>query len=122
MRTKLIAAAAIALGTTVLLTTPAHAVTAEECQVLITVLSTDTAAAQSLTEKTRTGLVDKAADAAAKLEAGKVADVLAKLTDFDSTLEALHAADKPKVSDDDFAVLNAEVDAALSCVADLGTT
>lgn len=119
MRTKLFAAGAIALGTAALLTTPAHAATADECQALITVLSTDTAAAQSLSETTRTGLVDKAADAAAKLEAGKVADALAKLTDFDTTLEALHIAAKPKVSDEEFALLNADADAALNCVAGL---
>jgi hypothetical protein len=121
MRSKLIAAGAIALGTAALLTTPAQAATADECQGLIAALSTDTAGALSLSEKSRTGLVSKADDAAVKLEEGKVADALAKLTDVDVTLEALHVAPKPKVSDDDFALLNADTEAALSCVAGLAT-
>lgn len=120
MRTKLVAAAAIALGATGALTAPAHATTAGECQGLIAVLSTDTAGAGSLTAKASTGLVDKADAAAAKLEAGKLADALAKLTDYDSTLASLHGAPKPKVSDDDFVLLDGDVDAALDCVASIG--
>lgn len=124
MRTKLVAAAAIALGATALtipaLTIPAHATTAGECQGLIAVLSADTSGAQSLTAKAKNGLVDKAEAAAVKLDAGKVADAHAKLTDYDSTLHALHSAAKPKVSDADFALLNSDVDAALGCVASIG--
>ena len=59
MRTQLVAAA-IALGATAALGTPAQAMTAGECQGLIAVLSTDTGAAESLTVKARTGLVEKA--------------------------------------------------------------
>lgn len=121
MRTKLFAAAAIALGATAAFTTPAHATTAGECQVLIDVLEADTKAAPSLSTKTEAGLVGKAEDAKAKLDAGKVADAFQKLADYDSTLEAIHSAAKPKVSDDDFWLLNSDVDAAFECVANIGT-
>lgn len=116
MKTKLIAAAAISLSMAALLATPAHATTAAECQELIADLRADTTAAPSLTVKARTSLVGKAEAAAAKLHAGKVADSIVKLTDYDTTLAALHDAAKPKVSDEDFLLLDADVDAALQCV------
>ena len=120
MRTKIFAATAIAVGLTAVLVVPAQATTGGECQVLIADLSADTSGAGSLAPKARAGLVGKADAAAAKLDAGKVADALVKLTDYDSTLEALHSAAKPKVSDDDFQLLNDDVDAALACVASIG--
>lgn len=46
---------------------------------------------------------------------------MARLTDYDSRLDALHGAAKPKVSDDDFTLLNGEVDEALGCVASIGS-
>lgn len=120
MWTRFFAATAIALGTAAVMPTAAHAATVDDCQGLITLLDRDTAGAQSLTARARAGLLDKAEAASTKLDAGKVSDASAKLTDFDSTLDALHGAAKPKVSEEDFVLLSGDVDAALACVATIG--
>lgn len=119
MRMKSFAAAAIALGATAALTTPAQAATTDECQVLIAALSSDTAAADSLSDKARASLSIKAESAAAKLDAGKLTDAQTKLTDYESALNALHLAAKPKVSDVDFVLLSEDVEAASFCVSSL---
>ena len=116
---KLFAAAAIATSLTALLTAPAQATTVGECHELIAGLRADTAAATSLAPKARAGLEVKADAAATKLDAGKIDDALGKLTDYDSTLDALRGAAKPKVSDADVLVLCGDVDAALACVASI---
>jgi hypothetical protein len=116
MRTKLIAVAALAIATGAALATPAHATTTVGgCQVLIEDLSADTAAATSL-GRAGAGLVAKADAAAVKLDESKTADALEKLLDYDSTLDALFSAPKPKVSETDYAALNTDVEAAIACI------
>ena len=120
MRTKLVAAAIISLGTTMTLTAPAHATTVEECRGLITDLAAASDTAPSLEGRAGDNLAAKATAAGSKLDAGKVGDALAKLTDYDRTLEALHDAAKPKVSEDDYVFLDSAVHAATICVENLG--
>ena len=67
MRTKLVAAAAIALGASAVIPSPARAATTDECQGLLAVLLSDTAEASSLSARTKEGLVAKA-EAAAKAD------------------------------------------------------
>jgi hypothetical protein len=43
------------------------------------------------------------------------------LADRDSTLDALQDAAKPRIGEHDHLVLNSEVDAALACVASIGS-
>ena len=123
MRNRLITlATVVALGATASLVGPAQAATTEECASLIGDLRTDTAdeaTTPSLTDRSRAGLVTKAEAALTKLEAGKVDDAAAKLADYDASLHALRGARKPKVDDADFALLDGEVHAAASCLADL---
>lgn len=100
----------------VLAVSPVAATTVSECQAAINVVVTDTQAASSLSAKDEAGLVGKAQNAALKLDQGKFADALQKLIDFQTSLNALHLAAKPKVSEADFATLSADIDAAITCV------
>jgi hypothetical protein len=119
MRTKLMSVAALAIATGAAVATPAHATTTVgECRVLIEDLSANTAAATSL-GRAGAGLVAKADAAAIKLDENKTADALEKLLDYDSTLDALLSAAKPKVSEIDHATLNTEVEAAIACIGDI---
>ena len=106
----LIAIAASTVAAIGVLATPAHAVTAADCGIDVLAADARTASLDRL--------ADKADTAAAKLAAGKPADALAKLEDFNSTLDALHSAPKSKLDPVVYATLNAEVEAALGCVAD----
>ena len=118
MRTKLTSAAALICAASAALASPAHAATVEDCQVLIADLSVDTPAAASL-GRNGPGLVAKADAASAKLGENKVGDVLEKLRDYDSTLDGLFLASKPKVSAADYATLNTDVESAIACVEDI---
>ena len=122
MRTKLVAVAVavIALGATMTLSAPAHATTVEECRGLITDLAAASDTASSLEGRPGDNLAAKATAAGSKLDAGKVGDALAKLADYDRTLEALHHAAEPKVSEDDSASLDGAVHSAITCVENLG--
>ena len=115
MRTKLISAAALICAASAALASPAHAAPVGDCQVLIADLSVDAAAAASL-GKNGAGLVAKADAASEKLGENKVGDALEKLRDYDSTLDLLSLAPKPKVSAADYATLNTEVESAIACV------
>ena len=115
MRTKLTFVTALTFAASAAVASPAHATTVGDCQVLIADLSADTAGATSL-GKNGPGLVGKADDASAKLGEGKVGDALEKLRDYDSTLDVLFLAPKPKVSEADYATLNTEVASAIACI------
>lgn len=120
IKNKLVAAAVITLGATAVIAAPAQATTVTDCQGEIALLRTATLDA-SLAPKIETGLVGKADAAADKLDLGKFGDALQKLQDYDATLAALHDAPKPKVDEDDYDLLNGTVDAAIACVAGIGT-
>jgi hypothetical protein len=120
MRTKLLAltaAAAIVAGSAV--AAPAQAATAQDCETLIGRLRTATNDATSL-GKSGPPLVDKLDSAALKLGENKIGDALQKLVDYDTTLDALHAAPKPKVSEADYASLDSGIADAIACVEGLG--
>ena len=106
---KLFATAASTVAAIGVLAMPAHAVTAADCGIDVLAADARTASLDRL--------ADKADAAAAKLAAGKPADALAKLEDFNSTLDALYAAPKSKIDPAVYATLNAEVETALGCVA-----
>ena len=121
MRTKLFTAAAMSVAAIATLTTPAQAATASECRALIVELRKATDAS-SLAPKAEAGLINKAEAATIKLDAGKFADALGKLTDYHASLDALHDSAKPKISEADFLILETHVDAAIACVASITTT
>ena len=114
MRTKLLAVttAAIVAGSAVAV--PARAATIQDCQTLIGELRTATTDATSL-DKMGPLLVAKLDSAALRL-GDKTGDALAKLVDYDTALDALHAAPKPKVNDADYAILDSSIADPISCV------
>ena len=76
----------------------ASATTTQDCQAQLATLQSDTVAAQSsFTNQTSfTGEIAKLDAASTKLVEGKDADAVQKLTDFQSTLNSLATAPKPK--------------------------
>jgi hypothetical protein len=89
------------------------------CDGLIATLRTDTVNATSLSDKDKGALLLKVDTAALKLSAGKFCDALQKLNDYKSSLDALHFAAKPKVSDADYQTLSGDVGNAIACVTNL---
>ncbi|HET9439401.1 MAG TPA: hypothetical protein VFO52_04495, partial [Longimicrobiales bacterium] len=67
-------------------------------------------------DKDRAGLQGKLDNAQVKLDEGKFADTIDKLTDFRETVIALRDAAKPKLSAADAQKLLDAVDMALACV------
>lgn len=110
MRRKMFAAALLAVTAGSVLATPAHASTVAECRPLVEGLGDHTEDAGL------PRLADKADAAVLKLDQNKIADALAKLRDYDATLEALRAAPKPKVDPDIANALDIEVGSAIDCV------
>lgn len=70
--------------------------------------------APSLSDKTRAGLLGKVTDAQVKLEQGKPADAVRKLTDVKNTVIAQR--DAGKVSPEDAAAILNAADAAITCI------
>jgi hypothetical protein len=96
----------------------ASAATVEECQLQLVALNDDTLAAAGSFSNTKdvTGLVGKVDAASMDLTAGKNADALLKLEDFEAKLTDLAAAPKPKVDPAAAAVLIAESEEAAACI------
>jgi len=96
----------------------ASAATLVECQGQLTTLRGDTqAAADSFTStKDVNGLVGKADAASADLAAGKNADALLKLDDYQAKLTDLASAPKPKVDPAEAATLASEAEQAAACI------
>jgi hypothetical protein len=101
---------------------PASAATVDECRAQLATLQDDTAAAAAsfTNAKDVNGLAGKLEVAGAKLDAGKNADAIQKLVDFQSTLGGLAAAPKPKVDPAVAEVLVAEAQGVIDCVNALG--
>jgi hypothetical protein len=95
----------------------------EECQAKLATLRSDTVAAEgSFTNaKDFNGLVAKLDAASAKLPAGKRADAVEKLVDFQTTLNALATAAKPKVDPTVAATLSGEAQGVIDCINAIGT-
>ena len=100
----------------------ASATTAEECQPHLATPRTDTVAAQSSFAKQHDfdRLVAKLDAAATKLSEGKDADAVQKLVDFQTTLNALATAAKPKVDPAVAQALITEAQAVIDCINAIG--
>jgi hypothetical protein len=112
----LISLHAVAAGT-------ASASTVDDCRAQLATLRADTVAAQSsfLNQKDFNGLVAKLDAAATKLGEGKNADAVQKLIDFQTTLNALATAPKPKVDPAVAQQLSAEAQGVIGCINAIGT-
>jgi hypothetical protein len=101
----------------------ASATTVDECQGQLMTLQQDTLAAHdSFTNgKDVDGLVAKVSAASEKLAAGKNTDAVAKLVDFQTTLNALATAPKSKVDPAAAHALSAEAEGIVVCINESGT-
>ena len=99
-------------------TSAASAATVDECQGQLTALSADTlAAAASFTSSTDVdGLVGKVDNASVDLVAGKNADAVLKLDDYQAKLTDLASAPKPKVDPAVAATLSTAAVQAAGCI------
>ena len=97
---------------------PATATTVGECQAKLATLRSDTVAAQSsfANQKDFVGLLGKLDAAATKLSQGKNADAIQKLTDFQTALNALASAAKPKVDPTVAQALSTKAQGVIDCV------
>ena len=91
----------------------ASATTIDECQAQL-------ASLRGHTQENVTGLVPKVDAAAAKLAAGKNADAVQKLTDFQATLNALATAPKPKVDPQVAQTLGSDAQGVIDCINAIG--
>ena len=114
-------AALLALGA--LAAGPASASTVDECQGKLASLRANTVAAEpSFTNaKNFTALVGKLDAATNELANGKTADAAQKLVDFQTTLNALATAPKPKVDPAIAGALIAEAQGVIDCISAVGS-
>jgi hypothetical protein len=121
--TRLLAVPAALLSLTAVGAGAASATTVDECQGQLLTLRDNTLAAQAsfTNQKDVGGLLAKLDAASAKLAAGKNTDAVAKLVDFQTTLNTLAAAPKPKVDAAVAQALSAEAQGAIGCINEIGT-
>ena len=74
---------------------------------------------ETLSQRTKNGLMTKVFDAEDKLGQEKVEDAIQKLDDIDTKIHALDDAKKPKIDEGDFANIHTSLEAAQDCVAGL---
>jgi hypothetical protein len=96
----------------------ASATTVGECQAQLTQLRADTVAAQSsfTNAKDFNGAIGKLDAAALKLSEGKNADAVLKLQDFQTLLNALATAPKPKLDPATAQALIREAQGVIDCI------
>lgn len=87
-----------------------------ECILELNSLISSTGDATSLSMKDKNGLLVKAINAKEAYLPGKTGDALDKLYDYQSKLEQLINAPKPKISGTDYEFFNQEVGAAIDCL------
>jgi hypothetical protein len=121
--TRLVAVLAALLSLTAVGAGAASATTVDECQGQLMTLRDNTLAAQAsfTNQKDMDGLVAKVEAASAKLAAGKNTDAVAKLVDFQTTLNTLATAPKPKVDPAIAQALSAEAQSVIVCINEIGT-
>ena len=121
--TRLLVVLAALLSLTAVGAGAASATTVDECQGQLMTLRDNTLAAQAsfTNQKDMDGLVAKMEAASAKLAAGKNTDAVAKLVDFQTTLNTLAAAPKPKVDPAVAQALSAEAQGVIVCINEIGT-
>lgn len=110
--------AALAFGGLAVAGTASAATTVEDCQAQLATLSADTVAAQtSFTNANSVASLTAKVDAASeKLAEGKNADAVQKLVDFQTTLDSLATAPKPKVEASTAQSLTAETQGVIDCI------
>jgi hypothetical protein len=120
--TRLLAVLAALLSLNAVGAGVASATTVDECQGQLTTLGEHTLAAHaSFTNAEDVDrLAAKVQAASAKLAAGKTTDAVAKLVDFQTTLNALAAAPKPKLDPAVAQALSAEAQGAVVCINAIG--
>ena len=116
-------AAALAFGG-LAVSTAGAATSVEECQSQLATLRADTVAAQTSFTNARsfTSAIGKLDAASAKLAEGKNADAVQKLVDFQTLLNALATAPKPKLDPDTAQALIAEAQGVIDCINAIGST
>ena len=121
--TRLVVVLAVLLSLNAVSAGAASATTVDECQRQLATLGEDTLAAQAsfTSEKDVGGLVAKVDAASEKLAAGKNNDAVAKLVDFQTTLNALATAPKPKVDPAVAHALSTEAEGVTVCINQIGT-
>lgn len=116
--TRLLAALAASLAFCAVAVDSASAATVDQCQADLATLRADTVAAQTsfTNQKDVNGLLAKLDAASVKLAEGKNADAVLKLVDFQTTLNALATAPKPKVDPAVAQSLIGEAQGVIDCV------
>jgi hypothetical protein len=101
----------------------ASATTVSDCQVQLSALQGNTAAAESsfANPKDFARLGEKLVEASEKLSQGKNEDAIQKLDDFRTTLNLLATAPKPKVDPAVAEGLRAEAFGVIECISTIGT-
>jgi hypothetical protein len=115
-------AAALAFGGLAVATASA-ATSVEDCQSQLATLRADTVAAETsfTNQSSFDSEIGKLDSTSTKLAEGKNADAVQKLVDFQSALNSLVAAPKPKVDPDTAQSLIAEAQGAIDCINTIGT-
>jgi hypothetical protein len=115
-RSVIAVVALLALGS--LAAGAAGAATVEDCQARLATVRANTEAAEAAftNESDVTRLIGKVDAATAKLAEGKNADAVQKLLDFQTMLDALATAPKPKLDPAVAQALAADAQAAIDCV------
>jgi hypothetical protein len=115
-------AAALAFGG-LAVTTASAATSVEDCQTQLATLRADTVAAETSFTNRRSldSEIGKLDTTSTKLAQGKNADAVQKLVDFQSALNSLATAPKPKVEPDTAQSLIAEAQGAIDCINTIGT-
>ena len=115
--------AALTFGGLAVAGTASAATSVEDCQAQLATLSADTLAAETsfTNAKSVTGLTAKVDAASVKLAEGKNADAVQKLVDFQTTLNSLAIAAKPKVEFGTAQTLTAEAQGVIDCINSIGT-
>ena len=90
-----------------------------DCAGTITTLRQATVEAGSLGAKDEAALVHKTLSAEQKVTEDKTTDAVAKLDDYQATLDALLVAPKPKIADYDYETLTAYRQLATACLTEL---
>jgi hypothetical protein len=101
----------------------AQAQTIDECQALIDQTSNDLAGIAiggNNPDQARASLQSKLVGASTKLAEGKNEEAMTKLVDFQTSVEKLATAPKPKISQADAQLLMTDANNAIACIQSLG--
>ena len=114
--------AALTFGGLAVAGTASAATSVEDCQAQLATLSADTLAAETsfTNADSVTSLTAKVDAASVKLAEGKNADAVQKLVDFQTTLNSLAIAAKPKVEASTAQSLTAETQGVIDCINSIG--